>query len=72
MAGWPPRCNAVRARICFQLRLRQVFDDLGDEGARPGGRVENFHALVAKSLAEMLVAQVVGALDHKAHDLLGV
>ena len=70
-AGWRLRCSGSRARTCTRSCAgRQVFDQLGDEGARAGGGVEDFHALVAQRLAEVLEDQMVGALDHEAHDLI--
>ena len=53
------------------LRLAaEVLDQFGDEGAGAGGGIEDFHLLVDQRLAEMLLAQPVGALDHEAHDLV--
>ena len=57
--------------LVFQLRGRQVLDQLGDERPCARGGVQNLHALIAQRLAEMLERQMVGALDHKAHDLIG-
>ena len=47
-----------------------MLDQFGDEGAGAGGRIEDFHVLVDQRLAEVLLAQPVGALDHEAHDLV--
>ena len=45
----------------------QVVDQGGDEGARPGGRVENLHVVVGQRLAEVLLQQVVRPPDDEVH-----
>jgi hypothetical protein len=48
----------------------EVFNQFGDEGAGAGGGIKDFHLLVDQGLAEVLLAQPVGTLDHKAHNLI--
>ena len=48
----------------------KVLEQLANEGARPGGRVEDLDVLVDQVAAEVLLAQPVGALDHEADDLV--
>ena len=48
----------------------KVLDQLADEGAGAGGRVEDVHVLVDQAAPEVLLAEPVGALDHEADDLV--
>ena len=53
------------------LRLAaEVLDQFADEGAGAGRGVEDLDVLVDQVLAEVLLAQPVGALDHEADDLV--
>ena len=53
------------------LRLAaEVLEQLADEGAGAGGRVEDLDVVVDQVAAEVLLAQPVGAFDHEAHDLV--
>ena len=48
----------------------EMLEQFADEGAGAGGRVEDFDVAGRSGLAEVLLAQPVGALDHEAHDLV--
>ncbi len=49
----------------------KVLQQLADEGARAGGRVQDLHVAIDQALAEVLLAQPIGTVDHEAHDLVG-
>ena len=49
----------------------EAFEQFDDEGAGAGGGIEDFHPAVDQVLAEVLLAQPVGAADHEADDLAG-
>ena len=59
------------AIFIFQLVRRDVIDDIADEGSGAGGGIQDFHATVFQHLAKVFVQQVVCAVDHEAHDLIG-
>jgi hypothetical protein len=47
----------------------EMLDQLGDKGAGAGGGVEYFNIPIDQLLAEMVLAQPVGAFDHETHNL---
>ena len=49
----------------------QMVDQVGDEGASPGGRVQDLHVVVGQGLAEVLLQQVVCPTDDEVHHLVG-
>ena len=55
----------------LQFFLADMVDDVADERARPGRRVEYLDVMVFQQLAEMCVEEVVRAFDHEADDLVG-
>ena len=57
----------VRELLRLAAKMLQQF---ADEGAGAGGRIEDLDVPVDQGLAEMLLAQPVGALDHEADDFV--
>ena len=57
--------------LCSSRSGGQVVDQVGDEGASPGGRVQDLHVVVGQGLAEVLLQQVVCATDDEVHHLVG-
>ena len=49
----------------------KVVDQVGDEGAGPGGRVQDLHVVIGQGLAEVLLQQVVSSADDEVHHLVG-
>ena len=49
----------------------QVVDQVGHEGARPCGRVQDLHVVVGQGLAEVLLQEVVRPPDDEVHHLVG-
>ena len=54
-----------------EASLGQIVDNVADERAGTGSRIEYLHAAVVEPFAEMQVQEVVGALDHEFDRLIG-
>lgn len=59
--------------LVFQLGglTSEVFEQLGDKRPCPGSWIKNLYLAVNEVLAEVLLTEPIGALDHETDDLIG-